>query len=405
MTRTISAAVAAPLLAAGIAGMTTAVATGRAQPLPERTFTDRVAVAEATVVIELPRLGKVSPSDFEPDDFVLEVGGVRRPVTAVLALDPAADPRPVLVYVDAVLAKPLTVQLSLKALAAQSRSLLALGPVELVVDDGEPDGPVRRLAATRGQRELAAALRAVAEQGLGRDAYFERTLRPPRLRHGVDVARASADRLLAAARQRCAVPPCFLFWISDGFAAVDPEGAAVAMDLDQGLAARGWIVVAMALHVPSPDTHGATLRPISYEEWKAMTPGVKMAPSGGEVSRLRGLSASSFDFYVEPRYEPLRRVAIASCGAGLRVEHQLEAEFERLQRRLLLRFAAEDDALAGSSVPQPSVLPVKVRLAEVSRFADRRRFKRWLGLVPLEERLHHSRWVLSGGSWQPGPAE
>ena len=38
-------------------------------------------------------------------------------------------------------------------------------------------------------------------------------------------------------------------------------------------------------------------------------------------------------------------------------------------------------------------LPVEVRLAEVSRFADRRKFKRWLGLVPAEERLRYSRWV------------
>ena len=123
-----------------------------------------------------------------------------------------------------------------------------------------------------------------------------------------------------------------------------------------------------------------------------------MAPSAGEVSRLQGLSANSFDLYVEPRYEPLRRAASASCGAALRVEHQLTAEFERLERRLLLRFAAEAAGAAGAdrqALQAMRFLPVEVRLAEVSRFADRRKFGRWLGLVPKEERLHFARWVLA----------
>ena len=78
-------------------------AASSAQPPPDRTFVEEVDVSESSVVIELPRLGKVSPEEFEPDDFVVEVNGKRRRVTGVSALDLKANPRPVLVYVDAVL--------------------------------------------------------------------------------------------------------------------------------------------------------------------------------------------------------------------------------------------------------------------------------------------------------------
>ena len=366
-------------------------------PPPDRTFTDEIDVAESSVVVELPRLGKVSPSEFEPDDFIVEVDGRRRRVVGVSALDLKSNPRPVLVYVDSVLSKPETVRVSAEALARQARPLTALGPVEIVVDDGLPGGVEQRLTPSRAPRGVAAALEKVAGEGLGRDAYFESENRPAGLSTYADVVRGSADRLLAEAIPRCGDPPCFLFWLSDGFPAVDEEGERAADDLAAGLSSHGWIVVAMALHIPTPDPDLGVPQPLSFEQWKALTPGVKMGPSGGEISRLQGLSASSFDFYVEPRYEPLRRTAIASCGAALRVEHQLEAEFERLERRLLLRFASAEEAGAQRDSP-PAFLPVEVRLAEVSRFADRRRFKRWLGLVPAEERLRYGRWVRAGES-------
>ena len=369
-----------------------------AQPPPaDRTFTDTVDVAESSVVIELPRLGKVSAEEFEPEDFVVEVGGERRRVTGVSALDLKLNPRPVLVYVDAVLSKPETVRVGAEALARQARPMTALGPVEIVVDGGAPGGAELRLRASTKPRVVEAVLHEVAGEGLGRDAYFEWRNRPAGLSTYTDVMRGSADRLLAEAIPRCGDPPCFLFWLSDGFPAVDDTGVRAAGDLAAGLASHGWIVVAMALHTPTPDPDVGEPRPLSYEQWKALTPGVKMAPSGGDISRLQGLSASSFDFYVEPRYEPLRRAAIASCGAALRVEHQLEAEFERLERRLLLRFASAEEGGAREG-PRPAFLPVVVRLAEVSRFADRRRFKKWLGLVPAEERLRYGRWTRPGES-------
>lgn len=367
-------------------------------------------MAEVSVVIELPWLGKVAAEEFEPGDFVVEAGGERRRVTGVSALDLKANPRPVMIYLDAVLSKPETVRVSAAALARQARSLTGLGAVEIVVDRGAPGGAEQRLAASTKPRLVEAELQEIVGEGLGRDAYFESANRPAGMATFGEVIRASADRMLAEARPRCGDPPCFLFWLSDGFPAVDDVGARVAGDLEANLAAQGWIVVAMALHVPEPDPDFGEPRPLSFEEWKALTPGVQMPAAGGETSRLRGLSASSFDFYVEPRYAPLRQVAAASCGAALRVEHQLEAEFERLQRRLLLRFASEDgdrgdkESLHGRlaaehsrphrrTPPDVAFLPVEVRLAEVSRFADRRKFKRWLGLVPAEERLRYGRWV------------
>ncbi len=364
-----------------------------AQPPPDRTFTDAVEVAESSVVIELPRLRGVKPSDFEPGDFVVEVAGERRRVTGVSALDLKANPRPVLVYVDAVLAKSETVRLGAEALARHARRLVALGPVEVALDDGAPDGAEQRLVATAESGAVEAALEQIAGEGLGRDAYFEAGNRPADLQTYAEVVRESAMRLLEETSSRCADPPCFLFWLTDGFPALDDVSIRAADDLEAGLAADGWIVVAMALHVPTPDPDVGEPRPVSYEQWKAMTPGVKMAPSPGEISRLQGLSASSFDFYVEPRYEPLRRAAIASCGAALRVEHQLATEFERLERRLLLRFASEAGGADQKALSAMRFLPVEVRLAEVSRFADRRKFKRWLGLVPREERLRFGQWV------------
>ncbi len=364
-----------------------------AQPPPDRTFTDAVEVAESSVVIELPRLRGVKPSDFEPGDFVVEVAGERRRVTGVSALDLKANPRPVLVYVDAVLARAATVRLGAEALARHARRLVALGPVEVALDDGAPGGAEQRLVATTEPGAVEAALEQIAGEGLGRDAYFEAGNRPADLPTYADVVRESAARLLAETTPRCGDPPCFLFWLSDGFPALDDAGIRAAGDLEAGLAADGWIVIAMALHLPAPDPDVGEPRPVSYEQWKALTPGVKMAPSPGELSRLQGLSASSFDFYVEPRYEPLRRAAIASCGAALRVEHQLAAEFERLERRLLLRFASEAGGTDREALAALRFLPVEVRLAEVSRFADRRRFKRWLGLVPAEERLRHGQWI------------
>lgn len=364
-----------------------------AQPPPDRTFTDAVEVAESSVVIELPRLRGVKPSDFEPGDFVVEVAGERRRVTGVSALDLKANPRPVLIYLDALLAKAETVRLGAEALARQARRLVALGPVDVVVDDGAPGGAEQRLGATTEPGAVEAALEQIAGEGLGRDAYFEAGNRPLDLPTYAEVVRESAARLLEESASRCGDPPCFLFWLSDGFPALDDAGIRAAGDLEAGLAADGWIVISMALHVPTPDPYVGEPRPVSYEQWKAMTPGVKMAPSPGEISRLQGLSASSFDFYVEPRYEPLRRAAIASCGAALRVEHQLAAEFERLERRLLLRFSSEAGGTDQDALAALRFLPVEVRLAEVSRFADRRRFKRWLGLVPAEERLRFGRWV------------
>lgn len=68
-------------------------------------------------------------------------------------------------------------------------------------------------------------------------------------------------------------------------------------------------------------------------------------------------------------------------------------EFERLERRLLLRFVAEEGGPDREALAALRFLPVEVRLAEVSRFADRRKFKRWLGLVPQEERLRFGRWI------------
>ena len=373
-----------------------AAATGlSAQPPPDRTFTDAVEVTESSVVIELPRLRNVKPSDFESGDFVVEVAGERRGVTGVSALDPKTNPRPVLVYVDAVLAKPETVHLGAEALARHARQLVGLGPVEIVLHDGAVSGSEQRLTATTAPRAVEAALEQIAGEHLGRDAYFESGNRPVDLATYADVVRESAVRLLAETTPRCGDPPCFLFWLSDGFPALDDVGIRAAGDLEAGLAAHGWIVIAMALHVPTPDPDYGGPRPVSYEQWKALTPGVKMAPSAGEISRLRGLSASSFDLYVEPRYEPLRRAASASCGAALRVEHQLAAEFERLERRLLLRFAAEAGGAGQEAGAARRFLPVEVRLAEVSRFADRRKFGRWLGLVPKEERLHFARWVLA----------
>ena len=373
-----------------------------AQPPPDRTFTDEIDVAESSVVVELPRLGKVSPSEFEPDDFIVEVDGRRRRVVGVSALDLKSNPRPVLVYVDAVLSKPETVRVGAEALARQARPLTALGPVEIVVDGGAPGGAEQRLTPSTEPRAVGAALQRIAEEDLGRDAYFDSRNRPAGLQTYADVVRGSADRLLAEAVPRCGDPPCFLFWLSDGFPAVDDAGVRAAGDLAAGLASHGWIVVAMALHVPTPDPDFGEPRPLSFEQWKALMPGVKMAPSAGELSRLQGLSASSFDFYVEPRYQPLRWAAIDSCGAALRVEHQLEAEFERLERRLLLRFASGEDDGAHEG-PYRAFLPVEVRLAEVSRFADRRKFKRWLGLVPPEERLRYARWTRpdESGAEQP----
>ena len=385
-----------PRIAAGVALIAVAAALP-AQPPSDRTFTDSVEVAESSVVIELPRLGRVSPEDFEPDDFVVEVAGERRRVTGVSALDLKANPRPVLVYVDAVLAKPETVRLGTEALARHARQLVALGPVEIVLHDGAVSGSEQRLTATTAPRAVEAALERIAGERLGRDAWFESGNRPVDLPTYADVVRESAARLLAETTPRCGDPPCFLFWLSDGFPALDDVGIRAAGDQEAGLAAGGWIVIAMALHVPTPDPDYGEPRPISYEQWKALTPGVKMAPSAGEISRLQGLSASSFDFYVEPRYESLRRVAIASCGAALRVEHQLEAEFERLERRLLLRFAGESAGADREALAALRFLPVEVRLAEVSRFADRRRFARWLGLVPQEERLRYGRWVRAPG--------
>ena len=362
-----------------------------AQSPPDRTFVEEVDVAESSVVIELPRLGRVSPEEFEPDDFVVEVNGKRRRVTGVSALDLKANPRPVLVYVDAVLSKPETVRLGAGALARQARPLTALGPVEIAVDDGAPDGVELRLGASTKPRAVQAVLQEIAGAGLGRDAYFESENRPAGLPTDVDVMLESVDRLLGEAVPRCGDPPCFLFWLSDGFLALDNDGVRAADDLAVGLSGHGWIVVAMALHTPTPDPDFGEPRPVSFEQWKALMPGVKMAPSGGDPSRLQGLVANSFDFYVEPRYEPLRWTAVSSCGAALRVEHQLEAEFERLERRLLLRFASGEDPV--DEDPYGAFLPVEVRLAEVSRFADRRKFRRWLGLVPAEERLRYGRWV------------
>ncbi len=374
----------------------TAATAGAQPPPPARTFTDEVEVAEASVVIELPRLGRVAPDSFEPGDFVVEVDGRRRSVVGFASFDAAARPRPAFIWVDAVLSKRETVRLGALALARQARRLVALGPVDVLVDDGAPSGVARWLVGSTEARAVAAALEDVADEELGRDAYFDASARPAGISSYRDVVRRSVDRLLVKAAQGCVDPPCILFWLSDGFPAVDEVSSEAARTLSAGLASYGFVVVSMALHVPAADPDLGVPQPLSYEQWKALTPGVKMPPAAGEMSRLDGLTADSFDFYVEPRYEPLRIAAIASCGAALRTERQLEAEFERIERRLLLRFAGTDAGGDDEDGGSPRFLRVTVRLAEVSRFASRRRLAKRLGLIPPQERLRHGAWIRIG---------
>ena len=379
---------------------------------------ERLAVREAGVLLELPRLRKSAVERLAPSDLVVTAGERSLRTTRIARLDPATEPWTVLIYVDALSADRPAVELSLQTLASQAEALANLGPVTLVVA-GTDDQLV--LDGTRSTSDLAAALQDLAEMSPGVDtlSLLRRGLSRRPIEdvfvEEVSFLRERADRLLVHAAATCSLPPCLLIQVTDGYE-VDPSGVYravplpmlvrqaggishgdVAQDLEHGLGALGWTVLSMSLEAPT-ESREARARPnvgTDFDAWKATTPGVQTGPPGRRKNRHDRHGPQALEVFTEPRLDPLRGLAAATAGAVLRVPGQLADELGRVADRWWLFYLVETDPDVAPPAASASASPdaLRVSWAEQGDFQSRRAWKKRLGFVAEEEPLRSPRWA------------
>ncbi len=365
-----------------------------AQPGPAQTTAPARQVEIAVAVIDAQGAPVKTPPG--PAGFTVLEDGRPRAVTgasrwlapgnAANAADTAAAPWEIVIYVDRVLAGTATVRNAAGALAAQSADLAALGTVEVVVAEPEPNAVVR---PTREVFALDEALSRLALGGEGRDDLRARRRRYRALTHAereieatpavedeARLVRRQQERLSAWLAERPRRGPRALFLVSDGWD-LDPRAYygqpaqnAVAGEAAAGLsagaaaqartlAALGWTVVALpvgdaALAVPG--------------SWRLPQPGEprRLPGRGVTVPRRRTPEQEARDQEKERERAagpllldaraPLQLLAEASGGELLASPLEVPGALTRLRARL--RLVYETDS------PGEVALPLEVRVAD-----------------------------------------
>lgn len=338
-----------------------------------------------------------------PDDFtVLQDGAPRR----VLAAE-AGKPWRVVVYVDRILAGTRSVRGAAGLLAAQSRELAALGPVEIVIAEPEPRPA---LLPTRDPQVLDESLSRLLLMADGRDdlrALRQRFLdevgapteAPEDLTDRVEEAVEAETRLVG--RQQDALlewlageareeGPRVLFLVTDGFdldprapyleriadparrsevqaGLAEPPLAARTAELARTAAALGWTVLPMPVgnerlpELGRVGTRSTEQLPIGV----VITPGrrkPKEEPATPELPSLR-----------EPR-APLATLAAETGGEILTDASAAAATIARLRSRLWLRYEV------------PAATDGRLHEVEVRRGGERAKAVRWSG-PPVPEAM------------------
>lgn len=357
---------------------------------------DAAPRTEAGLAVEaLDRRGEPL-RDPKPEDFaVTEEGASRR----VLGLE-TGKPWRVVVYVDRILSGTRSVRGAAGQLAAQARELAALGPVEIMVAEPEPQ---RVLPPTRDPLAIDEALSRLVLTGDGRDdlrmlrqRFFDEigapAESPEELADRLDAAVAAEARLagnqqdlllewLADARGQDG--PRALFLVSDGFdldprppylvritdearrsalraELPDPGLTERSRELAQTAAALGWTVFPMPVgneRLPELGrwrTRSTPEVPIGV----VITPGRKKREEPPPTSTLPELAAPQ---------APLAALAEETGGEVLTTPSATASAIARLRSRIWLRYE--------SATAEGMLRPVEVRVAT----ADRSKAGRWRG--------------------------
>lgn len=382
---------------------------------------ERLAVREAGVLLELPRLKRSAVERLSPNDLVVTAGDRALRTTRIARLDPATEPWTVLIYVDALSASRGAIELAFQTLAAKAQDFTTLGAVTVLIA-GTDDELI--LEATRSTQTLATALEELAQSAPGVDTLsllrrgLDRRAIEDVFVEEVSFLRERADRLLVHAATICALPPCLLLQVTDGYE-VDPSGiyrtvplpmlvrqaggishSDIARDLERGLGALGSTVMPIALRA-ADDERTEKARPnvgTDFDAWKATTPGVQTGPPARRGNRHDRSGPEALEVFTAPRLEPLRTLAAATAGAVLRVPTQLSSELERIADRWWLFYLVESDGQATPDSSGPE--PLQVSWAEQGDFQSRRAWKKRLGFVADEEPLRSPRWARAASPLQ-----
>ncbi len=359
-------------------------------PVGETVF-DQVAVVEKEALIEFPDLGR-SAERLTGEDLWVTEDGQSRDVVGVFPLPPPGEERfQVEILFDGPLLGEDGARLARAALVESAAALVELGPVgmrfvqERRVRRVEPTRSVERLmqeiqvgaldtvALDHLEKAASAARRAAFED----DAVRNRVRREARSRTRHEIA-ASLARLGELAVTGCALPPCVLVLVSDGFLNRDAEESLIAPDeLGAVFSAYGWTVVSLVLRdAPEKPDRGQIGNPATnFEEWTRQRGGVSVGPSRlGADSRLADLDVTAYDVYILPEFQALREWAQESGGATLVRKHQVLPELRRFGQYHRLRYRSE----AGGA---PRLVPLEVGFQEESPFLAGQRRRRALGLV------------------------
>jgi len=283
------------------------------------------------------------------------VDGQPREVTRV---EPAAGEWSVVLYFDAVLARPGTTYYSGLALANRARELARLGSVEIAAAGPDPRIVLPSIREARRIKLALTDLSAAARVERDRSAA-----KPPPAGPSMPQIGRQLDKLLAFLAARRAPSPRAVFLIADG-PDLPPEQVALVENDDslgargtpafvfhqaaRRLAAAGWVTIPVPLR---REGLGVDLSAQSDAERFRQAAAPSDHQNGvppvlpGRPPKPTTLSFSGvIDLLVEPKTAALRALARPTAGTVVGFEPQLDALLGALPRRWRLWFAEPEAA-------------------------------------------------------------
>ena len=372
-----------------------------------------VVTRTVTLAVEVPRA--LHSTDLQADDLEVFYDGVSQP--AVGLRQPSAGRTgdspsdwQVVVYFDAPLSTPEGLKMAARTLARQAESLIALGPVEVVLAD-----PLPRLflAASRSSTEVEEALKDVPLDSFAAgelawlrqrflaavDSADSETVATHALGHEVALLEQQRGGLLRWLADRPSRGPRVVFLVQNGFDLnprefylervgrsfyEDPRSEITHADLARTLAAEGWIAVVLALGTP-PEELTEPLAPL--DELREATAGVivnrpkKLVPTLEDLARRHLLTvALSGAADGEPRSLEVRH-----RETGRRLGTSAWAAVSTPRTLAAVTASPDEDATEVAASSSPVVKPV-IRLLrpEATALAGPTRFRTVTGRRQIE---------------------
>ena len=312
-----------------------------AQP-PDGEFEAQVDVIERIVLVDIP-----PGFSRQPGDLRVVEDSIEREVVAVDAIDPGSWR--VLVYFDAVRTPPEMTFRGALELARQAEELAGLGTVAVVAARQDT---VESLGEAGEEQPLLDLLARVAGEA-AEDPEIEAQRSPER-------DRALDQRILDAAGD-CAVPPCLLLLVSDGYSSESAASGLDGAEIGKRLSVAGWTVMAVPLveHDPDqpvlPDRTGQRTEPYYLD----LPPVFRVWPWRERKKRGAGQPLSTLDTLTEPRWEPLRQWADATGGWIVRHEAEIPDLLGRLSDRYLVVYRTPVPEVGAADEREPVSLEVR----------------------------------------------